>query len=281
MAVDLLGRFLFTANTGEDTVSAFRIAQNGVLAKVAGSPFKAGAMPVSVGVDPLDRSVYVANMGDHFDFETSTVSGFRIAPNGALAEVPGSPFAGGFVPFAVAVDPLGRFLYVANSGGNTSANENVSGYRIAGKGALKPLAKSPFPNGQGPEAAAIDPFGRFLYVSDFFANFSAYRIAPNGTLQPLAGFSAHAGPSSSAVTADPFGRFFYVANDDSISGYRVGDGVLAGLGGFFTLSRSTRAVPWGLISWADLPYVAELFAIMFTAVVNQANKRVSLATASL
>ena len=52
--------------------------------------------------------VYVTNGGD------KTVSAYSIAASGALVPVPGSPFAAGFNPVSVAVDPTGKFAYVAN-----------------------------------------------------------------------------------------------------------------------------------------------------------------------
>jgi 6-phosphogluconolactonase len=80
--------------------------------------------------------VYVTNLYD------STVSAYRIAPNGALNVVQGSPFSAGGGPYSVAVDFLGRFAYVA------SLNGTVSAYQVdQTSGALTPVAGSPFPAG--------------------------------------------------------------------------------------------------------------------------------------
>jgi hypothetical protein len=51
VAVDLSGRFVYVANTGDfpasnGSVSAYSIGANGALTSVAGSPFTAGAFPV-------------------------------------------------------------------------------------------------------------------------------------------------------------------------------------------------------------------------------------------
>jgi 6-phosphogluconolactonase len=56
--------------------------------------------------------VYVAN------FSSSNVSAYSIGANGALTPVPGSPFVGGIACASVAVDPTGKFAYVANSSDN-------------------------------------------------------------------------------------------------------------------------------------------------------------------
>src|ERR1700680_659292 len=82
---------------------------------------------------------------------------------GALSEVPGSPFAVGSSPCCIAVDPTGRFVYVANSTSNDIAGFSVS----PSTGVLTPLPGSPFVTGNNPVALAVDPTGRFLYVSAY------------------------------------------------------------------------------------------------------------------
>jgi 6-phosphogluconolactonase len=57
------------------------------------------------------------------------------------------------VPTSVAVDPSGKFAYVANAGDNT-----VSGYTInPATGALTAIAGSPFAEGAEPFSVAVDP----------------------------------------------------------------------------------------------------------------------------
>ena len=44
--VDLLGRFVYVTNSGDDTVSAYRIGENGTLTSVAGGlPLLSGRPP--------------------------------------------------------------------------------------------------------------------------------------------------------------------------------------------------------------------------------------------
>jgi 6-phosphogluconolactonase len=98
------------------------------------------------------------------------------------------------------------------------------------------------------ESAAVDPWGRFLYVSNYFDGvFSAYQIAANGTLTPVAGSPFLTGPNSGSVVVDPLGRFVYLVNlFDIVSGYRIaGNGALTPLPGspFLTgFSPSSMAV---------------------------------------
>src|ERR1700756_2073265 len=104
MPDDTLGRFVYVTSFFGETVSAYRIAQNGALKPVVGSPFSTGSgAPVSVAVDVLGRFVYVANEG------ADSVSAYRIGGSGILTPVAGSPFPAGHVPASIAVDLSGRF----------------------------------------------------------------------------------------------------------------------------------------------------------------------------
>jgi len=52
--------------------------------------------------------------------DTDTITGFTIdQTSGALTAMPGTPFAAGDFPIAVAIDPSGRFLYVPNRDSGT------------------------------------------------------------------------------------------------------------------------------------------------------------------
>jgi DNA-binding beta-propeller fold protein YncE len=147
--------------------------------------------------------VYVANAGGN------NVWAYSIAADGFLVPVPGSPFAVGREPDSVAVDPTGKFAYVANTG---DAN-NVSAYRIAADGALKPVPGSPFAAGSRPVSVAVDPTGKFAYVANNLDNnVSAYSIAANGALTQVPGSPFATGSRPVSMAVDPTGKFAYVAH---------------------------------------------------------------------
>ena len=50
--------FVYVTNEGENNVWAYRIAINGALTPIPGSPFAAGSLPNSVAVDPTAKFVY-------------------------------------------------------------------------------------------------------------------------------------------------------------------------------------------------------------------------------
>jgi hypothetical protein len=150
-------------------------------------------------VDPSGRFAYVTNAG--FGNASNNVSGYTInATSGALTPISGSPFSAGLAPISVAVDPSGRFAYVASN-----YDFDVSGYTInATSGALTGIPGSPFPAGLNPYSEAVDPSGKFVYVVNAISkNLSGYTIdSASGALKPIPGspFSVGTVPRSVAVT---------------------------------------------------------------------------------
>ncbi|MGD0843875.1 MAG: beta-propeller fold lactonase family protein [Geobacteraceae bacterium] len=134
--------FAYVANRSSNDVSAYSInTATGALTAIAGSPFAAGTVPISVAVDPSGKSVYVANAN------SADVSAYTIDADGSLAAVPGSPFAAGAGPSSVTVDPSGKLAYVANN-----ISSNVSAYCINANGSLTPIPGSPFAAGTNPNS---------------------------------------------------------------------------------------------------------------------------------
>lgn len=76
-------QFLYVANAGPNTgisnpaseITGFTIATNGVLAKIAGSPFPTDSGPQCIVEDPSNQYIYTAN------FNSSTVRGSVLDPN--------------------------------------------------------------------------------------------------------------------------------------------------------------------------------------------------------
>src|SRR6266498_2883806 len=104
----------------------------------------------------FSQFIYVLNAGND-------VSGYSLdEKTGALTAVAGSPFAAGLAPAGVAVDPSGRFVYVANRGSNT-----VSAYTVdANNGALKAVDGALSAAGEAPSSVTIHPAGKFVYVTN-------------------------------------------------------------------------------------------------------------------
>jgi 6-phosphogluconolactonase len=233
MAVDPTGKFAYVADFRGNVLGYTIDPSTGVLTQVASSPFTAGQGPNSVAVDPSGKFAYVVNEDDN------TVSGYTINPTtGALTAIAGPPFAAVFGAIFVAVDPSGKFAYVANSS-SSGQNGSVSAYTIdPSTGALTAIG-SPVMSGQGPQSVAVDPSGKFAYVTNAVDNtVSAYTIDPStGVLTQVASSPFTAGQGPNSVAVDPSGKFAYVANfsGNSVSGYTIdpSTGALTSIGSAF------------------------------------------------
>jgi 6-phosphogluconolactonase len=220
-------QFAYVVDAGSNSVSAYKIASNGALTPVPGSPFQAGQNLGSAAVDPRGKFAYVTGSSNVLGF--GVVSAFRIGHNGALKPVSGSPFPAGQAPVSVAVDPTGKFAYVANLNSNVPGFGAVSAFSISSNGALTPVPGSPFQAGLDPESLAVDPLGKFAYVANLNSNVpgsgtvSAFSIGANGALTPVPGSPFPAGFAPHSVTVDPAGKFAYVANEfsNNISAYSI------------------------------------------------------------
>ncbi len=250
------GPFLYVANYNP-TLTGFAITATGSLTTMAGSPFLAptGHSAWASVVDPSCRFAYFANYNNG---GAGSVSAFRLDPlDGHLVALSGSPFLAGNGPAAIAVDPAGRFAYVANSYGNS-----VSAYTISAiTGALTRLDADPgtvgvqdFTAGSFPNSVAVDPGGRFVYVANSGdGTVSVYAINPaTGALTPLDADSATAGIQNFSlgrvltVAIEPTGRFAYFIKDGGFNqvltyGIDAATGAITSLG-----SIATGATPRAL-----------------------------------
>jgi len=198
--VPLNPRFVYTSNSAAvpGEIEAAAVAPDtGVISGVPGSPFLLAPNAGPPGA--------IAQAGNRFIFvvlpAANSVAAFSIdTASGALAPVPGSPFPTGHAPSALAADPSGTHLYVANESDGT-----VSAFAISASGVLNLLPGSPFAAGAGPVGVAADGRGH-LYVANQLSNdISAYAIAVTGSgaLTPIPGSPFPVGTQPTAIAIGP------------------------------------------------------------------------------
>ena len=198
-----------------------------------------GTMPVSAvhsqkiptvneprGTSPVEF-VYVANHNSD-DLSAYVVD----AGTGTLSPIDGSPFATGYGPLGVAIDPSGKFAYVANNGTVSGKPGSVSAFTINPRsGALTPVQGSPFAAGSNPLAVAVSPTEKYLYVVNFASgNLSIFTInARTGSLKQIKQSPRRTHVSPTAEAIDPTGNWIYVTHegkfpwqdDGAIAGYTI------------------------------------------------------------
>jgi len=257
--LDPSGRFLYVANRSDGSVSHFAVAADGSLTLLTPTPrVLAGSLAAArhlpsfspaplearsppSGPPPLSEAdrcallqhpefVYVANNS------SDSLSEYAVRADGTLAIL--GVQKTGSQPKSIALDPKGRFAYVACAG-----NQHVWQYKVLPDGRLASLDPPTAFSGELPFSAAVTPDGRFVYVANYVdATITQFRVGSDGTLIRL-GDPVKTGPRPQSVTADPSGRFVYVCDNGSstISQFNIGpDGTL-------TKSSPSLDVSQGLI----------------------------------
>ena len=177
--------------------------------------------PSAAAIAPNGMNLYAsdwaqAGQGDVTTFAMTQANG----PLGAPSSIPA-----GQSPMGVAVDPSGRYLYVANSTYNDSEQQSTGGTIDAY--ALQQGAPSPLGSGNSsvsvygdyPMLLAADPTGRFLYSSEFSGSLvDAFAIDPDtGALSPASGNLASSAISTGTnpwtIVIGPSDRHLYVSDN--------------------------------------------------------------------
>ena len=235
------GRYLYAGNAGDNTVSQYRIGDDGVLFPLSPSKVPAQELPGHLLMDPNGRFLYALhNRGNTW---------YTIGPDGRLTVkrlTPGSAWSKDpnhtVAPADVAtINSTGTFLYACN--GLTYI------YRLAPNGNVTALpaqaAGLPDPTMGRANAISLSPDGKFAFVgvsrengSAFFDLIMPMRVAQNGTLTPLPGLAQTPQtptyptnfnpPMCSTLAVDPAGRFLIALCSNFLDCYRIGpDGSLA------------------------------------------------------
>ncbi len=218
-------RYAYVANANSNTVSQYTVGAGGTISAMTTATIPAGTTPYSVTVDPTGKYVYVVNYGS--SSVPGSISQYTIGTGGgALAAMTPATITAGTHPNSIAVDPSGKYVYVANNGGG-----NVSQYVISTTdGSLTEIAPA-IGAGTNPNSVTVDPSGKYVYVANNGSgNVSQYVISTtDGSLTEITPAVA-AGTKPYSVTVDPSGNYVYVVNygsssvPGSISQYTIGTG---------------------------------------------------------
>ncbi|MGC1449770.1 MAG: beta-propeller fold lactonase family protein [Candidatus Sulfotelmatobacter sp.] len=273
IAVDPAGKFAYVASQGCDVagyVSMYTInPTTGALTSIGPPVPSNDEFTDSVAVDSFGKFAYVASSGDVWDIDFGSVLTYAINPTtGTLTSTTGGingKGINGTPEFfnSMAMDPSGKFAYAADGGafpaGSFGGSNSVSMYTInSTTGALTSIGM--IAAGTGPASVAVDPAGKFAYVTDFESNdVSMYSIdATTGALASIGTIAAGTGPVS--VALDPAGKFAYVANwtydtQGSVSMYTI-DATTGALISIGSIAAGTSAFSVAVDPAGKFAYVA-------------------------
>lgn len=209
MIVDPSGKFLYATDFDAGGVRSFSInSSTGALTETVGSPFKSPLVFGNGGplaVSPDGRFLFFSDASG--DITTFTVSAGSLTPTAAVMQDMNQPNQ-------FAVDPAGKFLYVANLS-DTSTGDQFSVFAIdAATGALSTVAGSPFhfQSNSEPFGIVVHPNGNFVYSS--LSNSSGLEAMSadrgSGMLALLPNSPLNTGLIPEQVAITPSGNFLYV-----------------------------------------------------------------------
>lgn len=211
--------WLFAVNAGSNTVSSFKVQNDGRL-KLAYTESTEGIAPNSVTVH--GDLLYVLNHG------SDNIHGFKIGHNGSLSHIEGSTksLSGKSTDAPqISFTPDGDWIVVTEK-----ATNNISSFKVKQNGSVLPAVVT--------ASTGATPFGfefardRVMVVSNAAGgaagagSATSYRIRNNGTQQAINGAIANNQGAPCWVAVTEFGRFAFITNtaSNSISSYYVAPG---------------------------------------------------------
>lgn len=138
LAIDSAGKFLYTANKIDNSISEFQINSDGSLTPLPNSPLgETGSGPVALLIDNSGKYMYVVN-----NESPGNLLAFSIGSDGSLTLISNSQFGTAAEPSSIASDPSGKYLFVGNQSssaiqsmslnGSTGILTSVASYSVAG-----------------------------------------------------------------------------------------------------------------------------------------------------
>ena len=184
-------KFLYSIDllTDSRALVAYATQPDGGLMPVTGAPFNAGEPISTLAADPAGDFLYAVAVSGSlqvYSIDSSTgASTLRSAVNGSAA--------GG----RALITPNGRYLYY------TTANGIYELAIDAATGGLAELAGSPVAYHVVPGPAAVDPAGKFVYVTNADPSVTAGAQVSAWSIDPVSGELGAIALSPSATTAGP------------------------------------------------------------------------------
>ncbi len=226
------------SSTTNPTVSVFQIdSSNGTLTP------SGNALPLDPGTSfqlafaPNGIQLYAA-------LGTGGVDGLSFSPqSGVLSKLSVylAPTTSGGAAQGLAIDPQGKYLFVAET-----ALNGVAVYSIGSNGVLTAAPGSPYPDSPdanhpnyGAKSVLVDKTGAYVYVSNSSTNtISGYTLASStGTLTAMAGSPFVTGTSPYSLAQDSSGAFLVAACIGGTPDLQV-----------FGIAAATAATPGALTS---------------------------------
>ncbi len=216
-------RFALVADAASNDVSSYTIdPASGALSPAKAGPRPVGIGPTSLALHPGGKYALSANLGgnDLWLLDIGPEDGAVAKSTTLAAGENGAPAWKD--PAAVAIEPTGRFAYLASKTSNDLAGITLAvdaGAALASFGAI--------PVGNAPAAVAVDPAGKLVFLAlGGEGKLSVYHVIPTtGGLELDDSQATPLGASAKPldVAVHPSGRFAYLVDSgsDDVAMFRV------------------------------------------------------------
>jgi len=226
---------IYALNAGSDSISGFRLSDDGRLTPLAGStrPLSGtGVGGAQISFSPDGRSLVVTEKA------ANRIVVYPVGRDGLPAATPNVVASPGQTPFGFGFSGR-RTLLVSDAAGGAPNGSAVSSYRLDRNGALS-VEVGVAPTLQTAACWIVTtPDGKYAYSANTGSgSLSGFLVGAKGALTLLnangvtASTGAGSGPTDSAISRD--GRFLYVLGgaNNTISAFQIGaDGSLTRLAG--------------------------------------------------
>ena len=245
VVVDPAGKFVYVAQSGGKQIASYSInSATGALTYVHYGVTDGTAL-YKLAMNPSGDYVY-ATLGYHGAVKSYGIN----RTTGALTWLSDWSLSPNASVNGIAVDPYGKYAYVAVGDSDSSAGGvhilslNASTGELTQQGSLMAT------NGQA-QALVVDPTGKFLYVT---SNNTVIAYAINRTTGALSAIGSplnlDANSSPTGITADRSGKFVYVVNSgtNTIASFAINarTGALTSVG---TTSTGADTLPKAITSY--------------------------------
>jgi len=280
-------KYLYAAFPSTFQLFGYSIDANGGLTLISGSPYGVNYLSTAAGTKNM-----ITNPAGTFLFIASGVSNqiyvYQIGSSGSLSVVSGSPFTIPFLAANLAVDGLGKYLYVTENLGSHTGLQ-IAAYSIGSSGGLTAVQGSPFSYPMWEVAG--DPSGKYLIGTsgrsvpfngiddDHLYVYGIQQSGSNaGALSPVSGspFTTVYSPFAIAMQSNSSGDLVYSFSvNDTDTGYNAVEGFsLNSSGSLTTVSGS----PFSGVSdgfWGQIDQ-SGAYLFVYGGVVNNGTVTTSL-----
>lgn len=212
------GNYLYVVCSGNDSVSTYKLQNNGEIVDNNGIGIYMPddillvdrdqfgfPDPSAIAIDPAGRYLWVSNNNN-----PGTVIAFQIDPtDGSLTK--GDSTSAGNAPRAITVNADGTAVYITASGDNS-----IRRYSVAANGDLIYPAVQNIASDQYPASLVLAPKGNALYAANTLSsNVSQFSVANDGSLAAMNPASLSTGIAPQGMAIDPTGKNLLIANQAS------------------------------------------------------------------